>query len=186
MKNISHKLFLHPVFLPVILSIVLQSAAVRQYYGDNILPNMKDGLQDEVILSLYEEEIDNVYTWTTSKTIHIWLYDCDLNGDGFTDKIVIIASPLHSGSHGDTFEIWLGGGGNSYTKVQTGLTIMVINQNEWPKLSDIGSVNILPSKSNDCFDIELKSPLYHILLKYDGTQYQTNFLHLQSQIGEAS
>ncbi len=80
------------------------------HFGDeyfdkvNILDNMQDGMGNEEIKEVYKQDIDDVMTMTTAKGISIGYYHVDLNDDSYMDKIVIVASPLHSGSGGDSLD----------------------------------------------------------------------------------
>ena len=68
---------------------------------------MLDGLDDSILVDYYDEDIQFVYEFTESKHIQIDYFDVDLNSDGLKDKIVILKSPVHSGSAGDSVHILL-------------------------------------------------------------------------------
>jgi hypothetical protein len=171
---------MHPALSILLFNVVLQSVIISQSYKQNTLSNMKNGMQDNIILSLYQEEIDNVYSWTGAKEIYFWVYDCDLNDDGNNDKIVFVYSPLHGGTGGIPLDIWSSDSAGEYRRIQKGLVLRVLSGDSlWEK----AGMYILPMQNNGYYNIDIVSPDYHILLKYDGTQYQANFLHLQN-IGE--
>ena len=62
---------------------------------------MSNGLENEIIRAISDNDIRDVYEMTYAKYIEIWYYETDLNDNGHDDIIVIVRSPLHSGSHGD-------------------------------------------------------------------------------------
>ena len=90
----------------------------------NILVHMENGMDDPAMTAYYQQEISDVEDLTNG-TIDIWYYPMDLNSDGREDRIVIISSPLHSGSSGDYLEILLNNG-TSYVKGSVGLTVRLL------------------------------------------------------------
>ena len=79
-------------------------------YGTNLLEYMKDGMEDTSITEYYASDIEQIQTMMENKSVHIRYCDCDLNDDGLPDKVVILRSSYHTGSHGDRFEILLNKG----------------------------------------------------------------------------
>ena len=79
-------------------------------YGANLLEYMKDGMEDTSITEYYASDIEQLRTIMENKSVHIRYCDCDLNDDGLPDKVVILRSSYHTGSHGDRFEILLNKG----------------------------------------------------------------------------
>jgi len=67
----------------------------------------KDGMNDPSIVEYFAEDIEDVREMTISKIITIEYASVDLNSDGLLDRVVIIASSLHSGSAGDTVYIYI-------------------------------------------------------------------------------
>lgn len=92
----------------------------------NILEYLMDGMENPAIVDYYQEDIDDVMTISISKYIAIRYYETDLNDDGMNDLIVLILSPFHSGSHGDTFDI-LFNNRNCYTENEIGYTLRLIS-----------------------------------------------------------
>lgn len=128
---------------------------------------MENGLEDPVMNAYYSDEISDVEELTDG-TIEIWYYPLDLNGDNREDRIVIISSPLHSGSAGDRLEILLNDG-LLFEKISVGLTVRLLAQS--PQYTPIGGIYILKSSHEDFCDIEIQSESTFLLVYQDG-EYQ--------------
>ena len=88
--------------------------------------------------------------------------------------------PCIGGSGGIPLHIWSSDNAGEYRRIQQGLVLRILSEESlWEK----AGMYILPMQNNGYYNIDIISPDYHILLKYDGMQYQANFLHLQSQEG---
>lgn len=134
----------------------------------NILEAMKNGMNDETLQSYYAEDIYDVKTMTNG-TIDIRYYDVDLNSDKLDDKLVIIRSPLHSGTAGDKFAILLNDG-KSYTEiteVSWYLSLLYQDNNYTP----VGAVYVLKNETNGFRDIEIVSGDNRFILKYIDEKY---------------
>ena len=140
----------------------------------NILNHMENGMDDPVMTAYYQQEISDVEK-LTSGTIDIWYYSTDLNGDGREDRIVIISSPLHSGSSGDRLEILLNDG-TSYMNGSVGLTVRLLKQSQ--EYVPVGGIYILQSRHEGFCDIEVQSEDVFSLVYREGSyrmeQYEMN------------
>lgn len=137
----------------------------------NILEHMKNGMENSTILDYYREDINDVMTITSNKDITIWYYKTDLNDDGMDDLIVIVSSPLHSGTQGDMLDI-LFNNGNSYSENRMGYTFRLIHDTK-NNYVPYGEIYILPSKTNHYHDLEVfTSDENHFFLKYENDAYQ--------------
>jgi len=135
--------------LTLILSCLILISCNNQHQF-NIANDMKNGLENELIKQLYAEDIKNVYEITNSKQIKIWYCEIDLNDDDYKDIIVIVQSPLHSGSHGDSFDIWINDGNGEYQDI-SGLTISIISI--YPEYN--GKIYISNEKTNGFKNINI-------------------------------
>jgi len=118
----------------------------------DIVPLMLDGLENELIQKLYGEWIRDVYEITFAKYIRIWYYEIDLNDNGHDDLIVIIQSPLHSGSRGDSTDIWINKGNGEYYNTSW-LTVRILASD--PEYN--GQIYILDEKTNGFKNINIVS-----------------------------
>jgi len=100
---------------------IIQNNITENTYID-IVPYMLSGLENELIRTIYADDIRDVYEITYAKYIEIWYYETDLNDNGYNDYIVIVQSPLHSGSRGDSVDIWIYGENGEYHNV-SGLSV---------------------------------------------------------------
>ena len=119
-------------------------------YTEDILSNMKIWNEnDDVINSIYKDDISNVEKFTNSKTIMIEYYDFDLNDDDNIDKIVTIRSPLHSGSAGDNLDFLIGKNDGTYELISN-LSIRLYGQ-----MNNIKNAKmyIMNEKTNNFHDI---------------------------------
>ena len=131
----------------------------------NILDHMENGMDDPAMTAYYQQEISDVEDLTNG-TIDIWYYPMDLNSDGREDRIVIISSPLHSGSSGDYLEILLNNG-TSYVKGSVGLTVRLLRQSQ--KYVPVGGIYILQSRHEGFCDIEVQSEDAFLLVYREGS-----------------
>ena len=139
----------------------------------NIVNDMKNGLENDFIKQLYAKDIKNVYKMTESKQIKIWYYETDLNGDGYKDIIAIVQSPLHSGSHGDLFDIWINNGNGEYNDV-SGLTLPIISI--YPEYN--GQIYISNEKTNKFKNVNIiLSDKQDINLIYQNGKYDFEEQH---------
>jgi len=136
----------------------------------NIVDKMSDGLESELIQKLYDEDIRNVYEWTNSKHIDIWYYEVDLNDNGYNDIITIVSSPLHSGSHGDSVDIWINDGNGEYQEV-SGLSVARILSHD-PEYNN-GEIYISNEKTNGFRNINIICQSNINLIYRDG-RYEIN------------
>ncbi len=136
----------------------------------NILEYLKDGMENPAIVDYYQEGINDVMTISNSKHIAIRYYETDLNDDGMEDLIVLIMSPLHSGSHGDEFDI-LFNNGSSYLKNRMGYTFRLLSETN-NIYAPFGKIYVLQSKTNGYHDLEIFTDETHFFLKYQNGAYQ--------------
>lgn len=136
----------------------------------NVLEYMKDGMENSAITDYYQEDINDVMTISHSKQIAIRYYETDLNDDGMEDLIVLIMSPLHSGSHGDEFDI-LFNDGTSYLKNRMGYTFRLLSGTS-NNYAPFGEIYVLQSKTNGYHDLEIFTEETHFFLKYQNGAYQ--------------
>ena len=129
----------------------------------DIVPLMLDGLENELIQKLYGEWIRDVYEITFAKYIRIWYYEIDLNDNGHDDLIVIIQSPLHSGSRGDSTDIWINKGNGEYYNTSW-LTVRILASD--PEYN--GQIYILDEKTNGFKNINIVSENDIELIYKDG------------------
>lgn len=87
----------------------------------------KNGMNDDILKEYYKQDIEDVMSMTESKHIVISYFDYDFNSDGLIDKFVIIASPLHSGSGGDSVNILINNGDGTYKRASN-LVMQILNQ----------------------------------------------------------
>lgn len=169
-KSMINKLLVMMVFLLLVIVMII----IRVRSGNqNIVLEMKDGLENPDILEYYKQDIKDVKTITNSKMIYIKYYDVDLNEDGLVDKIVYIRSPLHSGAHGDNLAILLHED-ESYKEIFS-ITIPLMCQDV--DMTAIGEMYILNNKTNGFYDIKLSDGQNIILLKYADDIYSPTWLN---------
>lgn len=163
--KLSEKMSKYGIVIALIFVIITTILMLGR--NKNIVYYMKNGLENPDILQYYKEDIENVETMTNG-TIKIRYYDIDLNEDGMDDKIVYIRSPLHTGSHGDSFTILLNEG-SGYTKI---LTMAISLYYQDVELTPIGEVYIMKDKTNGFHDIKVSTDEYRFFLKYENGRYQ--------------
>lgn len=95
------------------------------------ISDMKDGMNDDILKEYYKQDIEDVMNLTTAKHIVIRYFDYDFNSDGLTDKFVIIASPIHSGSGGDSIDILINNGDGTYSNV-SGYVMRILDESDQP------------------------------------------------------
>ena len=170
------KLLIAMFFLLSVIIILVVWVSPR---NQNIVLKMKDGLENPEILEYYKQDIIDVKTITNSKIIEIKYYDIDLNDDGLMDKIVYIASPLHSGSHGDSFNILINNG-ESYDRIVYWTLLLwdqYYDENE-EEVVEVGELYVLPEKTNGFHNIEIFSLRFgnRLLLTYEDGKYQMEII----------
>lgn len=133
----------------------------------NLLEYMQDGLEEPSLVNFYQQDINDVNKLTNGSII-IRYYTADLNEDGLDDKIVSVISPLHSGSHGDSFDILINNG-NSYSDLSY-LTIPLWHQDS--EFTPAGSVYILEDTTNGFHDIRITFGEYNLILQCEDGIYQ--------------
>ena len=79
----------------------------------------KDGLSDPSIVQRHENDVNDVNSVAKSDRISIEYAVIDLNLDDLLDQVVIISSPLHSGSAGDSVYIYVNENGSEYRQIGT-------------------------------------------------------------------
>ncbi len=142
--------------------------AEKEHGNQNLLYSLENGMVDEELTALYKDDIIDVESMTKG-TIVIRYCDLDLNSDGLLDKLVFIQSPLHSGSHGDTFEILLNEGG-TYTKISDTFTFQLFMQDG---TKQPGGVVKRHNRRREGFrDIEIVTAEEKIRLGYEDGKYQ--------------
>lgn len=127
---------------------------------------MKDAMADEEIVQFYEEDIQQVELLTNGD-ITIKSCDVDLNEDGLPDRLVSIISPLHSGSHGDTFHILLNEEG--ILKKICSITLRLYEQSVDFPLA--GEIYILDKQSSGFHDIQIITDENSFILCYEDGGY---------------
>ena len=171
MKGIkSKKLIVILLALIALLAIIISQVPSEPV---NILPLMRDGMQNETTRLLYAEDIHDVMTISNSKWIDIWYYDYDLNGDGHMDKIAYVQSPFHCGSGGCSFQIWVNNGNGDFV-IASMLTVQLLTFEGY--FHPDCRVVISRSKTNGFYDIEFSGPYNNFALKYDGERYRWHSL----------
>ena len=149
----------------------------------------KEGLNDDVLKEYYKEDISDVMSMTEAKHIVIRYFDYDLNSDGLTDKFVIVASPIHSGSSGDSVDILINNGDGTYKNVSH-YVMQILNQDTMK----ISSPIYISTQANGYHDIILIGEKTY-RLTFDGDRYisklttfdinsKINNAELQKYIGE--
>lgn len=133
----------------------------------DILLHLRNGLEDPAVTAYYHQDIEDVKKLSDGD-IQIEYCDVDLNGDGAKDKIVIMRSPLHSGSMGDAFQILLNDGTDNYGNIFYGIYRFYTQDSG----EILGEVNILSGKTNGFYNIEIVSGGDQTVIKYaDGRYY---------------
>lgn len=131
----------------------------------NELDYMVNGEENSVVNEFYYSDRQDVESVSEVKMVLKYV-DVDLNDDGLDDKFVIIRSPIHSGSHGDTFEILLNDNGN-YEPVFNG--VFRLYSQEW---ESVGTVTVLNETNNGLKNIMIKSSEEPIVIQFNGNSYQ--------------
>ena len=164
----------------ILLLIIATTISIVWTRGkeQNIVLKMKDGLENPEILEFYKQDIIDVET-VTKGTIRIKYYDIDLNDDGLKDKIVYIASPLHSGSYGDSFNILINNG-ESYDRILY-WTIWLCDQyydEDGEEVIEVGELYVLPEKTNGFHNIEIFDLIFRnrSILTYVDGEYQMEII----------
>lgn len=162
---------------------ILKDAAKVKRENNNLLYSLENGMEDEELTALYKDDIIDVESMTKGNIV-INYCDVDLNCDGFLDKLVFIRSPLHSGAHGDTFEILLNEGG-TYTKISEIFTFQLFMQDG---TKQPGGVVKKHNRRREGFrDIEIITAEEKIRLGYEEGKYQiqkTTPLFLSDELQE--
>lgn len=151
----------------VSLFIITGTLYFNTYKDVNLMHKMQDGMSDKDILEYYGAEIEEVKTMTNG-SIFIKTYSIDLNDDNLKDKLVYIISPLHSGSHGDTFEILLNNG-DFYTVISDRWSIRMVRQDI--SHTPMGEIYILKSKTQTFHDIKIITDENEFILNYKNGKY---------------
>ena len=180
----------------VIISIILICAAVfathyskmnddsnismfnseNNLYSINLLSIAKDGLTDEIVSEIYKQDIIDVREITSSQHIEIWYIDADLNDDGYIDKLVIVQSPLHSGSGGNFFAVLRNNKDGTYTDLSS--IILRIGKSFFEGQEEIyGELYLSEHRTNGYHDIIVKidDNSYNdntVILYYDSENYR--------------
>lgn len=154
----------------LLAAMLLFIIAAKNNENINILEYMKNGMENPAVVDYYQEGINDVMTITYSKRITIWYYETDLNDDGMDDLIAIVGSPLHSGAHGDSFDI-LFNNGDYYSEGKMGYTFRLIDDLKDDYVA-YGKVYILQSKTNGYHDLEVFTDENHFFMKYENGSYQ--------------
>ena len=129
----------------------------------NIVPLMGNGMENEAVRQVLAEEIRDVMTITNSRFIDVLYYKYDLNSNGRLDIITYIQSPLHCGSRGCSFWIWINDGSGEY--MHSGsltVNLLTFEGEVHPKVR----VAISAHKTNGFFDIEISGPYVSGVLRY--------------------
>lgn len=159
--------------MAVMVLLVMLIFILLKTKNKNIVLYMQDGFEDSDIVQYFKQDIEDVEALTNG-SIRIKYYDFDINDDGFTDKIVYIASPLHSGAHGDSLRI-LVYNGESYEEVLS-MTALLWEQyrEKGFEVTEMGELYIMPEKTNGFYDIKVKGFRFdnELILKYKDGFYQ--------------
>ena len=158
---------LNKFYLPIFFLFCLFIASCTNYNKTDIVKKMNTGLENELIRTIYANDIQDVYAMTNSKHIEIWYYETDLNDDGYNDIITIVRSPLHSGSHGDSFDIWINDGYGEYDEVSSVSVVKILADN--PEYN--GKIYIANKKTNGFRNIDIKCD-NDINLMYENGKYR--------------
>lgn len=134
----------------------------------DILFYMLLAVKDPVIKEYYHQDIEDVKKFS-NEDIEIRDYNIDLSGDGVSDKIVTICSPLHSGAMGDTLQILLNDGTGNYETIFDG-NFPLYTQDE--SRNCVGNINVLNNKTNGFYDIEIISGGNETIIKYADGRYR--------------
>lgn len=154
------------IIMAVIIGAFMLAAIIKvDTVPRNILDFLKDGSIDPVVSGIYAKDIADATEMTNSSAI-IKYVDTDLNDDGYDDKIVIIRSPLNSGSQGDKFEVLVFDVGFFETKYSG--VVRLLSQDG----QVIGSLIISNKTTNGFKNIIIKTDNKDFMLKYDGDLYQ--------------
>lgn len=162
--ELKKKIIISAILLCIISPLLIGILCKNDNALENLLNYMKNGLEDPYMSVHYKEAISDVEELTNG-TMEIWYYSLDLNMDGKEDRIVIISSPLHSGSRGDTLEILLNNG-SSYTEISQGLTVRLLRQSS--DLIPLGGIYVLKSSHEGFFDIKIESESTFLLVYQEG------------------
>ena len=154
-------------FMLISVVIWLITVSCNNHAQLNIVEKMSNKFENKLIQKIYSDDIRDVYEMTKSKYIEIWYYEIDLNDNGYKDVIAIVRSPLHSGSQGDTFDIWINDGSDEYYEV-SGLSVARILADN-PKYN--GKIYILDRKTNGFRNITILSEVEDINLIYEDGRY---------------
>ena len=172
-KKILTLLLLVTLTFVIVLVFIKKESLTEQ--NDNILFLMRDGMKNELIIEICSKEIvlvkDAQKNGLTEQGIEIRYYETDLNQDGLKDIFIIIRSPLHTGSSGDTFWIKI----NRGEYYESGLPIMsnieLLDADLQPFQNDMSSICISDGITNGFYDIVVRSFQDVFILKYDGNGY---------------
>lgn len=149
--------------LPILLIFCFFVVSCNNSNKINIVEKMSNGLENEIIKKIYADDIQDVYEMTYAKYMEIWYYETDLNDNGHDDIIVIVRSPLHSGSHGDSLDIWINDGNGEYNNVFEVVTRILADNPEYN-----GQIFISDKTTNGFKNIEIICENNIILTYKDG------------------
>lgn len=130
---------------------------------------MKDGMDAPATRKFFQKDIETVET-LSKVPVKIRYFDVDLNGDGLQDKVVIIRSPLHSGSAGDAFRILINNG-DSYANSNY-MTLRLYHGDSVDLIIPGASVRILKSKNNGFHTFKINSRSVEFFLVYENGRYR--------------
>lgn len=142
---------------------------VDEKYED-IVPKMKDGLQDLAMSKYYKTEMEAAKE--TAKSIFIRYYEVDLNDDYRKDRIVYLATVYPSGEYADSFQILLNTG-DSYKKIEELPVSLFTYHEDEDDYINAEMIYIMDDKSNGFHDIEItnKTTGNRALLVYSDEGY---------------
>jgi hypothetical protein len=143
-------------------SLSILSSCSEKVHDDNEQQlKFYDGFENQTIIDFYLDYINDVEQMTNSKEIFIDYATYDLNDDELNDYLVFISSPLHSGSHGDTFHVLLNKGDGSYDIIAS-LTVPMYDQTD--RRNPV--VFVSSEKTNAYYDIILHQIDSLVILNY--------------------
>ena len=134
----------------------------RQTY--NIVPYMREALDNPILREKYADDIYMVENHTISGWADFYYYEFDLNSDGNMDKIVTLNSGLHGGWNGTALDFLIGNADGTFDKI-TGQSVFLYGVGE----GFHASMYILDEKTNGFYDILIVEPAggRRTLLKFE-------------------
>jgi len=125
-----------------------------------------DGLENQTIINIYGDDINDVYRMGVADRLFIDYAVCDLNGNNLSDLIVLIRSPIHSGSHGDLLNVLINCGDGKYEIVASYIVQM------YDQISPGKPVVFISAEKTKGFkNIILQQPDNDIVLVYTDGMY---------------